>query len=114
YNHLGAYGLKEKDGNDVRWWWQARGYTPAGVECWNGIRAIDYLIERPDVDLDRIAVTGISGGGAATFWVAAADDRVKCAVPASGMTDWESNVINKLAIMHCDCMYPVNTYGWEF
>jgi dipeptidyl aminopeptidase/acylaminoacyl peptidase len=47
-----------------RWWWQALGYTPAGVECWNGMRAIDYLVSRPDVDADRIAVTGISGGGA--------------------------------------------------
>src|SRR3954463_8029022 len=44
-----------------RWWWQARGYTPAGVECWNGIRALDYLESRPEVDAGRIAVTGISG-----------------------------------------------------
>ena len=33
-----------------RWWWQARGYTPAAVECWNGIRALDYLQSRPEVD----------------------------------------------------------------
>src|SRR5262249_22302997 len=32
------------------WWWVSRGYTPAGVECWNGIRAIDYLLSRDDVD----------------------------------------------------------------
>ena len=63
--HHGTYNLG-------RWWWQALGYTPAGVECWNGIRAIDYLITRPDVDPGRIGVTGISGGGAATFWIAAA------------------------------------------
>ena len=59
---------------ETRWWWQALGYTPAGVECWNGIRGIDYLCSRPDVDPERIGVTGISGGGAATFWIAAADD----------------------------------------
>jgi hypothetical protein len=29
-----------------RWWWHSRGYTPAGVECWNAIRAIDYLVSR--------------------------------------------------------------------
>jgi hypothetical protein len=46
--HHGTY-------REGRWWWQARGYTPAGVECWNGIRAIDYLLSRPDVDADRIA-----------------------------------------------------------
>src|SRR5262245_10653262 len=40
--HHGTYNLG-------RFWWQDRGYTPAGVECWNGIRAIDYLQSRPDV-----------------------------------------------------------------
>src|SRR5262249_10411765 len=68
--HLGTYRFG-------RWWWQSRGYTPAGVECWNGIRAIDYLVSRPDVDADRIGVTGLSGGGAGTYWLAATDDRVK-------------------------------------
>ncbi|HJT76438.1 MAG TPA: prolyl oligopeptidase family serine peptidase [Gemmataceae bacterium] len=97
-----------------RWWWQARGYTPAGVECWNGVRAIDYLVGRPDVDAERIAVTGISGGGAATFWIAGADERVKCAVPVSGMSDLESYVKNKVINGHCDCMFLINTYGWQW
>ena len=66
-----------------RWWWHSRGYTPAGVECWNGVRGIDYLVSRPDVDAERIAVTGISGGGAATFWIAAADERARVAVAVS-------------------------------
>jgi cephalosporin-C deacetylase-like acetyl esterase len=97
-----------------RWWWQARGYTPAGVECWNGVRAIDYLVSRKDVDKDKIAVTGISGGGAATIWIAAADDRVKCAVPVSGMSDLESYVTHKIINGHCDCMLMINTYRWEW
>jgi cephalosporin-C deacetylase-like acetyl esterase len=97
-----------------RWWWQARGYTPAGVECWNGVRGIDYLVSRPDVDPERIAVTGISGGGAATVWIAAADERVKCAVPVSGMSDLESYVKHKVINGHCDCMFLVNTYAWEW
>ena len=41
-------------------------------------------------------VTGISGGGAATFWIAAADDRVACAAPTSGMSDLESYVNHKI------------------
>ena len=45
--HHGTYNLN-------RFWWQAAGYTPAGVECWNGVRAIDYLVSRPDVDADKI------------------------------------------------------------
>jgi cephalosporin-C deacetylase-like acetyl esterase len=105
--HHGTYNLG-------RWWWQAAGYTPAGVECWNGIRAIDYLISRPDVDPARIGVTGISGGGAATFWIAAADDRVACAAPTSGISDLESYVDHRIINGHCDCMFMINTYRWEW
>jgi cephalosporin-C deacetylase-like acetyl esterase len=114
YNHLKAYGIKDKDKVETRWWWHCAGYTPAGVECWNGIRAIDYLVSRPDVDPERIGVTGISGGGAATFWIAAADERVKVAVPVSGMSDLESYVKNKVINGHCDCMFLYNTYQWEW
>jgi dienelactone hydrolase len=105
--HHGTYNLN-------RWWWHSAGYTPAGVECWNGIRAIDYLLTRPEVDGARIGVTGISGGGASTFWIAAADERVQCAVPVSGMSDLESYVPNKVINGHCDCMFVVNSHGWEW
>lgn len=105
--HHGTYNLN-------RFWWQARGYTPAGVECWNGIRAIDYLCSRDDVDASRIGVTGISGGGATTVWIAAADERVQVAVPVSGMSDLESYVSNKVIVGHCDCMFAINTYQWEW
>ncbi|HEY7328750.1 MAG TPA: acetylxylan esterase [Gemmataceae bacterium] len=114
YRHYGGYGLKGQDIVENRWWWQARGYTPAGVECWNGIRAIDYLANRPDVDAERIGVTGISGGGAATFWISAADERVKVAVPVSGMSDLECYVSHKIINGHCDCMFLINTYQWEW
>src|ERR1022692_971865 len=97
-----------------RFWWHSIGYGPAAVECWNGVRAIDYLCTRPDVDPDRIGVTGISGGGAATFWIAAADDRIKVAVPVSGMSDLESYVKDKGINGHCDCMFLYNTYQWDW
>ncbi|MBN1507055.1 MAG: prolyl oligopeptidase family serine peptidase [Sedimentisphaerales bacterium] len=105
--HHGTY-------REGRWWWHSRGYTPAGVECLNGIRGIDYLIGRPDVDPQRIAVTGISGGGAATFWIAAADERVKVAVPVSGMADLPSYVSNRVINGHCDCMFLYNTFRWPW
>jgi dienelactone hydrolase len=105
--HHGTYNLG-------RWWWHSRGYTPAGVEAWNGVRGIDYLVSRGDVDSSRIAVTGISGGGAATFWVAAADERVTVAVPVSGMADLESYIPNRVINGHCDCMFLYNTFRWPW
>ena len=105
--HHGTY-------REGRWWWHSRGYTSAGVECLNGIRGIDYLISRPDVDPKRIAVTGISGGGAATFWIAAADERVNVAVPVSGMADLMSYVPNRVINGHCDCMFLYNTFQWPW
>lgn len=105
--HHGTYNLQ-------RWWWHSRGYTPAGVEAWNGVRAVDYLLSRDDVDPERIAVTGISGGGAATFWIAAADPRVALAVPVSGMSDLESYVPNRVINGHCDCMFLYNTFRWPW
>ena len=100
--------------NKQRWWWQSAGYTPAGVECWNGVRALDYLVSRPDVDAEKLAVTGRSGGGAASFWIAAADDRVKVCVPVSGMADLQCYVDDKVCNGHCDCMFLYNTYRWEW
>jgi dienelactone hydrolase len=97
-----------------RWWWNARGYTPAGVEAWNSIRALDYLATRKEVDAERIGATGRSGGGAYTWFVAALDDRVKAAVPVAGITDLENHVIDGVVEGHCDCMYFVNTYRWDY
>jgi len=105
--HHGTY-------REQRWWWHSRGYTSAGVECWNGVRAIDYLLSRDDVDRQRIGVTGISGGGAATFWIAAADERVAAAAAVSGMADLESYVGNRVINGHCDCMFLHNTYAWPW
>lgn len=96
------------------WWWNNRGYTPAGVEAWNCVRAIDYLQTRPEVDPERIGVTGRSGGGAYSWWIAAIDPRVKVAVPVAGITDLQNHVVDGCVEGHCDCMYFVNTYRWDY
>jgi len=95
-----------------RWWWYSRGYTPAGVECWNDIRALDYLQSRPEVDPERLAVTGISGGGASSHWATAADERIRAAVPVSGMSDLEDQIVHRIINGHCDCMFFYNSYQW--
>ena len=96
------------------WWWLNRGYTPAGVEAWNCIRALDYLQSRPEVDPQRLGVTGRSGGGAYRWWIAAIDDRIQVAVPVAGITDLENHVVDGCVEGHCDCMYMVNTYRWDY
>ncbi len=97
-----------------RWWWNSRGYTPAGVEAWNCIRALDYLETRSEVDASRLGVSGRSGGGAYSWWIAALDDRIRCAVPVAGITSLRDHVVNGCVEGHCDCMYFVNTFRWDY
>ncbi len=97
-----------------RWWWVATGYTPAGVEAWNCIRALDYLETRPEVDARRIGVTGRSGGGAYSWWIAALDERIAAAAPTAGITSLQNHVVDGCIEGHCDCMFMVNTYRWDF
>lgn len=105
--HHGTYRENE-------WWWNSRGYTPAGVEAWFGTRALDYLCSRPEVDRERIGMTGRSGGGAYTWTTAAIDDRVKVAAPVAGITDLRNHVVDGVVEGHCDCMFHLNTYRWDF
>ena len=97
-----------------KWWWQARGYTPAGVEAWNGIRALDYLQTRTEVDPSRMGVTGRSGGGATSWWVAALDERIRAAAPTAGITNLRDHLVGNCIDGHCDCMFFINTYRWDF
>jgi len=96
------------------WWWNSRGYTPAGVEAWNSIRALDYLCTRPEVDTNRFGITGRSGGGAYSWTTAALDSRVKVAAPVAGITDLANYVVDGAVEGHCDCMFFVNTYRWDY
>ncbi len=96
------------------WLWNSRGYTPAGVEAWFGIRALDYLSTRPEVDTNRFGITGHSGGGAYSWAVTALDDRIKVAAPLAGMADLHAHVVEGIMDSHCDCNFPINYYRWDF
>jgi dienelactone hydrolase len=68
-------------------------HTVVGTQClligdhlarytiWDGMRALDYLLSRPEVDPTRIGLTGNSGGGTHTAYIAALDDRIQVAAP---------------------------------
>ncbi len=107
-------GLHHGTYREGMWWWNSRGYTPAGVEAWNCIRALDYLSTRPEVDTNRFGATGRSGGGAYSWWIAALDDRIKAAAPVAGITDLHNHVVDGTVEGHCDCMFTVNTHRWDY
>lgn len=70
------------------------GDNVARYRVWDGMRGIDYLLTRPDVDPKRIGVTGCSGGGTITTYIAALDTRVQAAAPACYITSWEQLLDN--------------------
>ena len=79
------------------------------LRIWDGMRAIDYALSRPEVDPDRLGYMGQSGGGTMTALMEAADDRIKAAAPSCYLTslralcqkmgpqDGEQNIYGQLA-----------------
>jgi dienelactone hydrolase len=85
------------------------GRNTARFEIWDGMRAIDYLQSRPEVDPHRIGCTGNSGGGTQTSYLMALDERLSAAAPSCylcgfsallstiGPQDAEQNIFGQLA-----------------
>ena len=75
-------------------------HTVVGTQCllvgdhlarytiWDGMRALEYLLTRPEVDPTRVGLTGNSGGGTHTAYIAALDDRIQVAAPSCYITSW--------------------------
>ena len=61
---------------------EARLQSIMGLQTWNAVRSLDFLLSLPDVDPERTAITGASGGGTQTMLLAAIDPRVKLSFPA--------------------------------
>ena len=67
-----------------------RGENLWGRMVWDGLRAVDYLSSRSDVDPSRIGTLGISMGGSLAWWLAALEPRIAACVDLCAMTDYES------------------------
>ena len=72
------------------------GASLARWEIWDGMRALDYLLTRPDVDPNRISITGTSGGGFQTAHIAALDERIKVAAPSCYITALPMRIYNRI------------------
>tara|TARA_R110002050_G_scaffold223672_2_gene359549 strand:- start:22272 stop:24404 length:2133 start_codon:yes stop_codon:yes gene_type:complete len=94
--------------------WYSRGYNPGGVELWNGIRGLDLLSQMPEVDKESLGVTGASGGGSQSWYLAATDPRVKAVAPVAGGETLEAEIHQRTIDHQCDCMRPLNTYRRDF
>jgi len=65
------------------------GASPARIMIWDGVRAVDYLLTRKEVDPARIGITGRSGGGTQSAYIAAFDDRIAAAAPECYITNFK-------------------------
>ncbi|MCD6563989.1 MAG: acetylxylan esterase [Thermoproteales archaeon] len=79
-------------------WALLYGKTTLGKRVWDALRTVDYLINRNDVDSERIGIMGISGGGTVTTFSAAIDDRIKAVVISGYLNTFKDSI---LSIDHC-------------
>ena len=64
--------------------------------AWDGIRALDYLLSRPEVDPKHVGITGNSGGGTLTTWLCGLESRWTMAAPGCFITTFRRNLENEL------------------
>ncbi|HUU29036.1 MAG TPA: acetylxylan esterase [archaeon] len=78
---------------------------------WDAIRAVDYLCTRPEVDSERIGITGTSGGGMMTTYILPFEPRIEVAVPACNPNTWSYRVHAGLATDHEQVFFSSFTAG---
>jgi len=88
----------------------ALGYVASGGEAFNNIRALDLLAVDPAVDAARLGMTGVSGGGAMSWLVAALDERIRAVSTLCGISSPRDAITNRHLFGHCDCMFPLNLF----
>ena len=78
------------------------GRTMVGERVWDVSRAIDALEAFPEIDTDRVAIMGNSGGGTCSFYAACFDERIKIAMPSCAVCTYADSIG---AMYHCACNY---------
>jgi dienelactone hydrolase len=77
-----------------------RGQVLWGMMVYDGLRALDFLIERPNVDGRRIGTLGMSMGSTMAWWLAALDPRIKVTVDINCLTDFHTLLAKKALSLH--------------
>ena len=72
------------------------GESFAAWRCWDGMRALDYLLTREEVDPKHVGLTGNSGGGTMTMWLCGVEPRWTMAAPSCAVTTFRRNFDNEL------------------
>jgi cephalosporin-C deacetylase-like acetyl esterase len=85
------------------------GASMPGLQVWDNIRGLDYLCSRPEVDATRIGVTGASGGGNHTMYLAAVDGRVSTAVPVCAVEMFDTYFRKSQCV--CETVPDLLTYA---
>ena len=91
------------DGHDCRchnWQVIVAGRTMLGERVWDLMRILDWALTLPEVDPERVLMTGNSGGGMATLHTAACDERITVAVPCCAYNNYVSF---RGTLRHCPC-----------
>jgi len=81
------------------------GRTLIGERVWDVKRAVDMLETIDEIDSDRIAIMGNSGGGTATYYAACMEDRIKAVMPSCCVCTFKHSIVWK---RHCPCNYLPN------
>lgn len=81
--------------------------------AWDGIRALDYLLSRPEVDPQHVGITGNSGGGTMTTWLAGVEPRWTMAAPSCFVTTFRRNLENELPADTEQCPPNVLSFGLD-
>ncbi|MBR6426241.1 MAG: acetylxylan esterase [Clostridia bacterium] len=87
------------------------GRTVIGERVWDVSRGIDMIgqLGFPEIDSDRIMITGSSGGGTASFYAACCDERIKYAAPGCAFCSYRSSI---MSILHCVCNNIPHASEW--